>query len=49
MMENSVKSRFNTSDAGDNIILFEQLKRPFYDTKGKAIDARGFAKNLQDF
>lgn len=48
-MANSVKERFNTSDAAENIILFEQVRIPLYITKGKAIDARGFAKNLQDF
>lgn len=49
MTANSVKGRFNTSDATENMILFEQVRIPLYDTNGKAIDARGFAKNLQDF
>lgn len=49
MAANSVKGRFNTSDATENMILFEQVRIPLYDTNGKAIDARGFAKNLQDF
>ena len=48
-MANLVKERFNINDAAENIILFEQVRIPLYVTKGKAIDARGFAKNLQDF
>jgi Family of unknown function (DUF6175) len=49
MAANSVKGRYNTSDATENMMLFEQVRIPLYDANGKAIDARGFAKNLQDF
>jgi hypothetical protein len=30
-------------------MLFEQVRIPMFDDSGKAIDARGFAKNLQKF
>jgi len=49
MAANSVKGRFNTSDATENMMLFEQVRIPLYDDSGKAIDARGFAKGLQTF
>lgn len=49
MTANSVKGRYNTSDATENMMLFEQVRIPLYDATGKAIDARGFAKSLQDF
>lgn len=49
MTENTVKNRFSTSDATENMMLFEQVRIPLYDTNGKAIDARGFLKGLQDF
>jgi len=49
MAANSVIGRFNTSDATENMMLFEQVRIPLYDDSGKAIDARGFAKGLQTF
>lgn len=44
---NSVKGRFNTTDATENYMLFEQVRIPLYDDKNKAIDARNWAKGLQ--
>lgn len=49
MSENTVKSRFSTTDATENMMLFEQVRIPLYDEKGKATDARGFLKGLQTF
>lgn len=49
MTDNTVKGKFNTSDATENMMLFEQVRIPLYDANGKAIDARGFAKGLQKF
>jgi hypothetical protein len=49
MTQNTVKNRFSTSDATENMMLFEQVRIPLYDANGKAIDARGFLKGLQDF
>lgn len=49
MTANSVKGRFSTTDATENMMLFEQVRIPLYDATGKAIDARGFAKGLQEY
>ncbi|MFN8296891.1 MAG: DUF6175 family protein [Chitinophagales bacterium] len=49
MAKNTVKGRFSTSDATENMMLFEQVRIPLYDTNGKAIDARDFCKGLQKF
>lgn len=44
----SVKGRFNTTDATENFMLFEQVRIPLYDVNGRAIDARGFCRELQN-
>lgn len=49
MAKNTVKGRFNTTDATENMMLFEQVRIPLYDATGKAIDARGFCKDLQKY
>jgi hypothetical protein len=47
--KNAVKGRFSTTDATENMMLFEQVRIPLYDGSGKAIDARAFCKDLQKF
>jgi len=49
MGKNTVKGRFSTTDATENMMLFEQVRIPLYDASGKATDARGFCKELQKF
>lgn len=49
MQQNTVKGRFNMSDASENKIRFEQVRIPLYDKNNQAIDARAFAKNLQKY
>ena len=49
MTANTVKGRFSTTDATENMMLFEQVRIPLYDASGKATDARGFCKELQKF
>lgn len=49
LKDNTVKGRFSTTDATENMMLFEQVRIPLYDAGGKAIDARGFCKDLQKF
>ncbi|MBU6325892.1 MAG: hypothetical protein KJS92_10420, partial [Bacteroidetes bacterium] len=44
---NTVKGRFNITDASENIIRCEQVRMPLYDSSGNALDARQFAKGLQ--
>lgn len=49
MTANTVSGRFSTTDATENMMLFEQVRIPMYDANNKAIDARGFCKGLQTF
>ncbi len=46
MAANTVNGRFSTSDATESFMLFEQVRIPLYDPRGRAIDARGFARGL---
>jgi hypothetical protein len=46
---NTVKNRFNTSDATENFMLFEQVRIPLFNEQGKPTDARGWAKGLQAY
>lgn len=45
--DNTVKNRFSTTDATENIMLFEQVRIPLLDEKNKPVDARGWSKGLQ--
>jgi hypothetical protein len=47
--ENTVQGRFNTTDATENQILFEQVRIPLYDASNKAVDARGWASGLRKY
>jgi hypothetical protein len=47
--ENTVQNRFNTSEATENMMLFEQVRIPLFDANNKAVDARGWTKGLQKF
>ena len=49
MQQNTVKGRFNLSDATENINKFEQVRIPLFDTNNNAVDARQFAKSLQKY
>lgn len=49
MANNTLKGRFNTTDMTETMALFEQVRIPMYDDKGRAMDARGFAKGLYKF
>lgn len=49
MAKNTISGRYNISDASENTIKFEQVRIPMYDDKERAIDARGFAKELRKF
>lgn len=44
--ENTVQGRFNTSDATENMMYFEQVRIPMYNEKGRAVDARLWARGL---
>lgn len=43
---NTVKGRFSTTDITENMALFEQVRIPLYNDRGRAIDARRFVRDL---
>lgn len=45
--DNTVQGRFNTTDATESMMFFEQVRIPLYDPNNRALDARGWAKDLQ--
>jgi hypothetical protein len=49
LQKNTVKGRFNMSDATENSARFDQVRIPLYDANGNAIDARQFGKGLQKY
>jgi hypothetical protein len=49
LQHNTVKGRFNTTDATESSMLFEQVRIPLLDNNGKALDTRGFAKELKKY
>jgi len=49
LQKNTIKGRFNMSDATENIIRCDQVRIPLYDANNNAIDARQFAKGLQKY
>ena len=49
VQKNTVKGKFNMSDATENKIRFEQVRIPLFDANNNAIDARQFAKGLQKY
>ena len=52
MADNTVNGRFNTTDATENMMLFEQVRIPlYYEKNGKqrAMDTRKFTKQLSKF
>jgi hypothetical protein len=49
MQKNTVKGRFTMADASENIIRFDQVRIPLFDSNNNAIDARQFAKGLQKY
>lgn len=44
---NTVKGRFSLTDATENTMLFEQVRIPLYDAGNRAVDTRGWARDLQ--
>jgi hypothetical protein len=49
LQKNTVKGRFNMSDATENNIRCEQVRIPLFDSSNNALDARQFAKGLQKY
>ena len=46
MEKNTVSGRFNESNSSETRIDYEQVRIPVYDDKGRALDARQFAREL---
>lgn len=49
MADNTVSGRFTTADATENMLVFEQVRIPLYDERGRATDTRRFVRDLQKY
>lgn len=49
MADNTVSGRFSTQDVTENFMQFEQVRIPMFNEKGRAVDARGWIRDLQKF
>lgn len=49
LANNTVQGRFNTTHATENMMLFEQVRIPLFDERGRATDARSFAHQLRRY
>lgn len=49
MYDNTVGGVFNLSDATESFLQFEQVRIPFFDERGRAMDARSFANELRKY
>ena len=47
--DNTVKNRFSTSTATENVMVFEQVRIPLYDERNRPVDTRGWARGLQNY
>lgn len=47
MRKHTIRGVFNLSDASESFLQFEQVRIPFYDEDGVAMDARSFADGLR--
>ncbi len=47
--DHTVKNRFSTTDMTEDMALFEQVRIPLFNEKGRAIDARRYIKKLSKF
>lgn len=46
IIKNSVNNQAPTSDGTENYMTFQQVRIPLFDSKGRALDARRFARNI---
>jgi len=44
---NTVQGRFSTADATERVMVFEQVRIPLYNDKGRALDTRNWADGLR--
>ncbi len=45
--DNTVNHRFSATDVTENMLFFEQVRIPLYDSNNRSIDSRGWARGLQ--
>ncbi|MDR1610165.1 MAG: DUF6175 family protein [Candidatus Symbiothrix sp.] len=45
--DNTVQGRFSTADATERMMVFEQVRIPLYNDKGRALDTRNWADGLR--
>ena len=46
LYKNTINGAFNTTDASENVMRFEQVRIPMFNETGRAIDARQWARGL---
>lgn len=49
MADNTVAGRFSTTDMTESMALFEQVRMPLFNERGRAIDARRFVRGLSSY
>ena len=49
MHQNTVKNRYSEQSSSENFIVFNQVRIPLFDEKGRAIDTRAFVRGLQKY
>jgi hypothetical protein len=49
LYENTINGKFNTIDATESMLNFEQVRIPMFDKNNRAQDARSYCRNLQNF
>lgn len=47
--DNTVNHRFNLTDSSEGVMHFEQVRIPLYNAKGRPMDMRMFARDLQKY
>lgn len=47
LAENTVEGRFSTSDASENRMIFDQVRIPLMNERGRSLDTRNWANNLR--
>ncbi len=49
MNQNTVEHRYSQSESSENYMLFEQVRMPLFDAKGKSMTAKNFADQLRKY
>lgn len=49
MADNTVKGRYSFVDGTESFVRFEQVRIPMFDDRGRALDARRYARDLRRF